>query len=135
MANRMYDLGRQAFLEGRIAWITDNIKCVLVDAAAYTVNTAAHQYLADIPTAARISTSGNMAGKTTALGVADADDITFSNVTGPTAEYLVIYKDTGDAATSPLIHFMDTATGLPVIPNGGSISVTWDSGANKIFKL
>lgn len=28
-----------------------------------------------------------------------------------------------------------TGSGLPVTPNGGNIVVTWDSGANKIFKL
>jgi hypothetical protein len=47
----------------------------------------------------------------------------------------VIYKDTGTAATSPLIAYIDTATGLPVTPNGGDITVTWDNGSNKIFKL
>lgn len=28
-----------------------------------------------------------------------------------------------------------TASGLPVTPNGGNISIAWDNGANKIFKL
>jgi hypothetical protein len=28
-----------------------------------------------------------------------------------------------------------TGSGLPVTPNGGNIVVTWDNGANKIFKL
>jgi len=34
-----------------------------------------------------------------------------------------------------LIAFIDTATNLPVTPNGGDIIVAWDNGANKIFKL
>jgi hypothetical protein len=56
-------------------------------------------------------------------------------VSGASCESIVVYKDTGSAATSPLVAFFDTATGLPVTPNGGDIIITWDSGANKIFKL
>jgi hypothetical protein len=67
--------------------------------------------------------------------VADAADITFTTVTGDQSEALVIYKDTGVEATSQLIAYIDTATGLPVTPGGGNITVTWDDGANKIFKL
>ena len=48
---------------------------------------------------------------------------------------MLIYKDTGDNATSPLIALIDSATGLPITPNGGDIIVVWDNGANKIFKL
>ena len=56
-------------------------------------------------------------------------------MTGDPSEALLIYKDTGTEATSPLIAYIDTATGLPVTPNGGNITVTWDNGTNKIFKL
>ena len=48
---------------------------------------------------------------------------------------IIIYKDTGTEATSPLIAMIDTATGLPITPNGGDIIVTWDNGVNKIFKV
>ncbi len=34
-----------------------------------------------------------------------------------------------------LVAYIDSATGLPVIPNGGDITITWDSGANRIFAL
>ena len=47
----------------------------------------------------------------------------------------MIYRDTGTEATSPLIAYIDTATGLPITPNGGDIIVVWDDGANKIFRL
>jgi len=55
-------------------------------------------------------------------------------VTGNTVEALVIYVDTGSAATSPLVAYIDTSvTGLPVTPNGGDITVTWN--ASGIFAL
>lgn len=133
MANAIYDLGRQKFLEGSIAWLTDNIKVALVDSAVYTVDPATDEFLSDIPSV--VATSTNLTGKTTVGGVADAADVTLTGVSGAESEALVIYKDTGVAATSPLIAYIDTATGLPVTPDGGDITITWDSGANKIFKL
>lgn len=135
MANALYGLGRQLILEGGIAMLTDNLKIVLVDTATYTVDIDVHDFLDDIPAGERVATSANLTTKTTTLGVFDADDVTFSSVTGDPSEAVVLYKDTGSAATSPLIAYIDTATGLPVTPNGGDITVTWDSGADKIFKL
>lgn len=135
MSNALYGLGRQAFLDGDIDWSTDDIKCVLVDTADYTVSIDTHDNLDDVPAASRVSTSANMSGKTSTLGVADANDVVFSTVAGDQSEALVIFKDTGVEATSKLIAYIDTATGLPITPNGGDITVAWDSGANKIFKL
>ena len=80
MANGLYDKARQRFLEGSIAWLTDNIKLILIDADNYTVNLSTHQYLSDIPNLARVATSGNFAGKTSTNGVADADDVTLTLV-------------------------------------------------------
>lgn len=139
MANSLYDLARESYLKAEINMPTDNLKVVLVDKDAstgYTPNLATDQFLAIIPAGCRIATSSNLGTKTTAAGVFDAADITFTTVAaGGACEYLVIYQDTGSAATSRLIGIIDTATGLPVTPGGGDISVTWDNGANKIFKL
>ena len=135
MANALFDKARQRFLEGQFNWNTDTIKAVLVDTGTYTVNLSAHEFLSDIGTGARITTSGAFTGKATVGGAADANDVTFTSVTGASIEAIVLYKDTGTDATSPLIAFIDTATGLPITPNGGDIIVTWDNGANKIFKL
>ena len=135
MANALFDKARQRFLEGQFNWNTDTIKAVLVDTGTYTPNLSAHEFLSDIGTGARISTSGAFTGKSTAGGAADANDVTFTSVTGPSIEAIVIYKDTGTDSTSPLIAYIDTATGLPITPNGGDIIVTWDNGPNKIFKL
>jgi len=135
MANELYDKGREGFLDGSIDWDTDDIRCILVDTADYTVDLAAHDNLDDIPAGARVATSGALTGKTVAAGVADADDVTFSAVTGDQSEALVIYKHTGTESTSRLIAYIDDATGLPVTPNGGDITVQFDSAASKIFKL
>jgi hypothetical protein len=134
MANALYDTGRNAFLLADVDWLVDTITAVLVDTGAYTVNLTTHQFLSDIAGGARIATQ-NMAGMSASAGVADANDTVFTAVSGTTVEAVVIYKNTGTAGTSQLIAYIDTATGLPVTPNGGDITVQWDNGANKIFKL
>ncbi|MGB3684963.1 MAG: hypothetical protein WA991_03960 [Ornithinimicrobium sp.] len=135
MANAIYDKGLEDFLAGNISWTGDNIKAVFVDTGNYTFS-AAHEDLADIPASARVATSGNLSSKTATGGVADAADVTFTSVTGATVEAIVLYKDTGTAASSRLISFIDSGgTGLPVTPNGGDITFQWSNGSNKIFKL
>ena len=135
MANALYDKARERFLTAQLNWSTDTIKAVLVDTGVYTPNLASHEYLSDISGSARISTSSALTGKTTASGAADANDVTFTSVSGASIEAIVLYKDTGTEGTSPLIAYIDTATGLPITPNGGDIIVTWDSGPNRIYKL
>lgn len=134
MANALYDKARERFLDGGISWTTDTIKAVLVDTAGYTFSQS-HEFLSDIGAGYRIATSAALTGKAKTSGIADADNVTWAAVTGASSEAVVLYKDTGTAATSPLIAYVDVATGLPVTPNGGDITVTWDNGTNKIFKL
>lgn len=136
MASGLYDKGREGFLDGSIDWDTDDVRAILVDTGAYTVNLTTHDFLDDVPGGARIAVSAALAGKTVTSGVADANDVTFTAVTGASIEAIVIYKHTGTDATSRLIAYIDSASsGLPVTPNGGDITIQWDSGANKIFKL
>ena len=149
MANALYDLGRQGFLEGAIDWDTDTIRDTLIRESGggagpyYTPNLSTDNDLADIPdnADARVDGTGASTGetlgtKTVTAGVADAAPSTHASVTaGDAIQSIVIYQDTTVANTSRLIANIDTATGLPVTPNGGDITVTWDDGANKIFKL
>ena len=135
MANSLYNKGREGFLDGSIDWDTDTIKVVLVDAADYTLDLVNHDNLDDILAAGRVATSAALGSKTVTAGVADAADVTLSSVTGDPFEYIIAYKDTGVEATSRLICCIDTATSLPCTPNGGDITIQWDSGANRIFKL
>lgn len=134
MANQLYPLGRQAFLEADLDWTGQDMRVILVDLADYTFS-AAHQFLTSVPAGARVAVSAALTGKTATNGAADADDVTFTAVTGDPSEALVIYQHTGVEATSRLVAYIDTATGFPVTPNGGNITVTWDSGANRIFTL
>lgn len=134
MPNVLFDTGRNGFLTGLIDWDTDVIKAVLVDHSVVTPLPGTHVFLSDI-SAGVVSTSAALGSTTGTAGVADSADIAFVAVSGASCESVVLFKDTGVAATSRLIAFMDSGSGLPVTPNGGNINVIWDNGANKIFKL
>lgn len=135
MANALYDLGREGFLAGDIDWDANTIKWILIDEADDTIDLAVDDNLDDRASASRVGTATTLASKTTTAGVADAADSTMTAVTGDQSESLDMWKDTGTESTSRLICNIDTATGLPITPNGGDITIAFDNGANKIFKL
>lgn len=135
MANGFYAAGLEAFLGGDADWDADTIKLVCIDHADDTPNLASDQDLADIVAGARVATSGAFSGKTKTGGVADASDVLLTSVVGDVFESITIYIDTTVESTSTLLVNIDTASGLPCTPDGGNITVTWDSGANRIFKL
>jgi hypothetical protein len=135
MANSMYLLGRGHFGNGDISWGSANIKCALLAGASYTPNLATNEFLSDVPGGAIVATSGNLASKTNVGGTLNAAAITFSSVSGAQCTYVLIYKDTGTGSTSPLIALIDTATNLPITPNGGDITVQWAGSPNYILTL
>lgn len=136
MANALFGKGRGRFAEGQLAWSSDTFKVCLIFPSAYTVSIDAHEYWSDVSSSAYTGiTPITLTSKTSTLGVLDAADVTFSAVSGSPIGAIIIYKDTGSAATSPLLLYIDTATGLPLTPNGGDIIVQWDNGTNRICKL
>ena len=133
MANAIYPLYKQALLDGsaNIDVNDGTVKVALVDAGTYTYS-AAHDFLDDL--SGVVGTAQTIANTTVANGVFDGDNVTFTAVTGATVEALVIYIDTGTPSTSRLVAYIDTGqTGLPVTPNGGDITITWN--ASGIFAL
>ncbi len=135
MANAVYPIGKQKFLEAAIDMVNDDIKVILTDTEEYTYS-AAHDALADIGSSARVATSNALGTKDTTSGVFDAADITLSAVTGDQFEAIILYQSASTEATSYLVAYIDTnVSGLPLTPNGGNVTITWDNGANKIFAL
>jgi predicted membrane protein len=132
MANAIYPKYKEALLSGsaNIA-LTGTVKAALLDTATYTYS-ATHQYLTDL--SGIVGTATAIGSPTVTNGLFDGNDVTFTSVSGATAEAIAIYIDTGSGATSRLVAYIDTGvTGLPVTPNGGNIVVTWN--ASGIFQL
>jgi hypothetical protein len=139
MASAIYPKAKESFLSQNpsIDLDTDTIKVALVSTSDYTYS-AAHQYKSSV-TSYGASTDQTLGSKTVdvpASGVFDAADASFASVAVDGAKQvnaLVIYKDSGSAATSPLIAYIDGFTGI--LPNGGTITISWDNGSNRIFTL
>jgi hypothetical protein len=179
-------------------------------ATGYAVNlgpSVASDFWNDFDGALVGALSSALANKTKVQGVADADDVTFTSVTGNTVEAVAIIRDTGTPSTSEMVALITgrfivtvaadaassattiwvteplpatvasqtlafsnggsattvtgtaggrsltcsalaaslaaghralvvaSGSGLPVTPNGGNISLAFDTGANRIFKL
>lgn len=143
MANTIYT----AFLNGilgshatRVDLDADTIKLALVDAgSADGAPDGAADDFWDDQDAGLIGTAYTLANKTIGSVGAGVFDNTvdpapaFTAVSGATVEDLVLFKDTGTPSTSNLIAFWDTATGLPLTPNGGDVNVTFN--ASGIIKV
>lgn len=112
---------------------------MFVDHADDTPVAATDDFLNDIISAARVPalasvpSLGSKTIGTVAAGVFDAADTTFTTLSGDQSESLILFKNTGTDTTCDLIAFWDTATGLPLTPNGGDVTVQWNGSG--IFQV
>jgi hypothetical protein len=139
MANRIYPLYRQNLLAGTAGYdldvntAVDGPFCALIDTGAYVYNDG-HAFFSSV--SGIIGTPQQITNPTVALGVFDGDNLTYLTVpAGPDIEALIVYRHNSGANTTwPLVMYYDQpGGGLPVVPNGGNINVTWNSGG--IFSL
>lgn len=133
MANALYPKWKEQLLQftANNNLSAGTVKVALVT-AGYTY-ASTDQFYSSV-SASVVGTPQTIGTKTYTNGTFSGGNVTFTAVTGSQVTKLVIYVDTGTAATSPLVAYLDTSvTGLPVTPNGGDISITWN--ASGIFAL
>ena len=142
MANNVFPIYKTALLVGA-ADVSLNLSAAATapfvqihDATA--VPYAATMDFADDLGAGKVGTEQQLTTPTVGTvsqGTFDADNVTFTAVTGAQSEALVIWRKNAVAiGTWRLVVWLDTnVTGLPVTPNGGNITVTWS--ASGIFTL
>ena len=126
MASFVFYPMSEQLAEGAIDFDTDTFRIALVT-SSYTLDQT-DVYWSEIQ-ANEVSGTGYTAGGETSActvsrvsGVTTLADVTWTApVSGFTAAYAVIYKDTGTAATSPLVALVDPGT--PVAANGSSFTV------------
>ena len=135
MANGMFTAFRNGQLSNTalVDLDLDDIVAMFVDHADDTPVIATDNFIDDILSAARVPaiascpSLGTVTIGTVAAGVFDAANTVFTALTGDASESLIIFKDTASEPTSKLIGFWDTATGLPLTPNGGDVTVQWNA--------
>ena len=119
MASGIYLTGLKKFMDGDIDLLVDDINAALVT-ATYAPNFTTHEFFDDITNeiagGGYVAGGETLGGKTTTVDGGnsrtefDANDIaawdadTFTDVAG-----IVVYMDTGNDATSPLICFIEVS--------------------------
>jgi len=140
MANIFFNKAKAALLSGEINWASDTIKLSLME-DTYTPNQASQDYWSQISSeecSGTGYTTKTLANKAVTeddannKSIADADDITWTGLNVGTVKGAVIWKDTGNPATSPLICWIDTG-GFPITTNGGDVTIQFN--ASGIFNL
>lgn len=108
------------------------IRAMFIDHADDTP-TVTDDFIDDMLSAARVPALAScpaLASKTNgvvAVGTFDAADTTFTALTGDQSESLILFEDSGVEATSDIVARWDTATGIPLTPNGGNVTVVWNA--------
>jgi hypothetical protein len=128
MANAVYPLFKQALIDAssNVDLNDGTVKAALIDTADYTYSSS-HDFWDDA-SAGVVGTPQTINNTTVTNGLFDGDNVTFTAVSGDPCEAIIIYIDTGSAATSRLVAYIDTGvTGLPVTPNGGDITISWNA--------
>lgn len=136
MPNAIYPRAKQQFLQAGINLSTSTVRVGLVDTGVYTYDST-HEFLSSITGVSGLIGNAVLNNKTFTDGAfANTVTVTIPAVTGNSAEAIVIYVDTGSAATSRLIAYIDTGvTGLPVTPNGNDILIAFEATTGRIFTL
>jgi hypothetical protein len=133
MASSLFNPGREGFLDGSIDWDTQDIRVMLVK-STYTYD-GTDKFITDLG-AVENGRSVALGSKTVTDGIANAAATSLTATSAVACNALIIFYHTGSDATARLIAYIDTATGLPFTPAAGqTVNITWDTGANKIFKL
>lgn len=132
MANSVYPIWKQALMKACATCslngtTTNGPWIALVDTETYTFATG-HDFYNDL--SGIIGTDQNITSPTVVGKLFDGCNVTFTAVTTATSiEALVIYrKNTGANTTWRTVLYEDASvTGLPVTPNGGDISISWNA--------
>ena len=135
MADALFLKAKQHILNKEVDFDTDTLKLLLVSTTDPPV-VSTDEFLLDIATTAHVATSSTaLQTPTIANGVFDAADFAFLSIptTAATIASMIIYQDTGLSSTSILLYYNDAASGLPYVPTGATITVSWDAAG--IFSL
>jgi len=138
MANAVYPLYKKSILDGAAnSALTGTgatgLWVALVDTGTY-VYSAAHEFYSSL--SGIVGTDVEITSVTTLSGVVDGDNVTFLSVSGTTVEALVLYrKNAGANTTWRLVAYIDSSVaGMPVTPNGGDVTVTWNASGIFAFQ-
>lgn len=118
--NKPYPKGKEHFAQADIDWTSGTFKLIAMT-AAYTYS-ATHEFVTNLSHI--VGRSNALTSLTDTGGVLNSASALFPTMTGAQFFYLAIVHDTGSDATSELLYYIDTGTGLPTTPDGIDVTVT-----------
>lgn len=132
----LYNAFKKKIVDGsNINLASDTIKAALVQ-AAYTPNIDTDDFWNNA-SANEASGTGYSAGGATLANVAltidttndlakfDADDVVWTISSALVARYILLYKSTGNSATSPLIGYIDLGANYAL--SAGTLAIVWNA--------
>lgn len=117
-------------LEGRFNWLKDVVKCFMVDRREYYY-ARENKFVSDIPADCILTETKELEGKAIYGGNAYADNVKFYKYSVPfiTPAALIVYKDTGNASSSPLYIYCDddrfSLDGMYINPDKEKLVIEW----------
>lgn len=137
MANVFFNAGKGAILKGEIQPLTDTLKLAFMT-PAYIPDVDAHVFWSDVSASIASGTTAQTLGSkavtvdnTNNRAEFDAADVSVASQTTSTNKF-ILYKDTGNAATSQLVCCIDIAEGT-LSPVNGTLAVAFN--AEGIFAI
>lgn len=130
----IYPLYKEALLSGAddVALDSSNVVISLIDTDVIS-HSNTDQFYSDLDANGVIG-SASLENVTVANGTFNADDISIVPESNTESEALLIWINTANTETSRLVAWLqDSVTGLPIIPNGSNVEITWN--ASGIFRL
>lgn len=143
MGNQLFDNGgRNGFLSGSYSWLLGTWVTYVVG-SFHPGLLATGLKISDFGAGVFYARGTYLTGLTATTGVANAASTLVGAVgsqgQAATAVALMLVLEASQAAPASqcdwLVGYIDTASVVPFLPNGGDAAVLWDPGASKIFKL
>ena len=123
MATGSYRAGRRAQLKGEIDYESDSISAALIYAGEYTVDLDTDVDIGDISEDAILSEVA-LSGKTVINDIFNCDPMTFSSVSGISADAIVIFKSVEAVEDCILLYYIDNASEFPITLDGTDVIVS-----------
>ncbi len=109
-----------------MAWAANTINVALIATGYVPVANTDEFYSVAVSGGNIVSAGVALGTKTNVLGLLSAANTTWTSVTGSQVTQLVVYVGGTPGSGDYLLLNLNTGTNLPVTPNGGNITASWD---------
>lgn len=134
MATFKYDHACDMFASAQLSWISGSIKAMLVANSYGPLRT--HKFVSEVFVGAILLRTDELLNRATNAGVCRGDvPELLAFEAGEPVVALILYADTGDDTTSPLIYYSSDGPGFPFTPTGFNYFIGYDQSNGGFFQV